>query len=60
MGKMIDSEILHILRNPYGHKESKIREASLAAANRLEEWERDYVALLNWARDQGLDVTARC
>ncbi len=40
VNSMSINEILHILRNPYGHVEDEIREARLAACNEIERLQR--------------------
>lgn len=37
---MNESEILHVLRNPWGHSADKVRKARLAAADLIEELRR--------------------
>jgi hypothetical protein len=52
-------EILHILRNPFGHSQEEIRQAQLDAADEIENLLDAYVNMRDWARANGVDTTAR-
>jgi ribosome recycling factor len=53
------SEIIHILRNPYGHSQEEIRQVQLDAADEIENLLDAYVNMRDWARENGVDTTAR-
>jgi hypothetical protein len=52
-------EVLHILRNPYGHSEDEIRKARLDAADEIENLMDAYQNMKAWAEANGVDTLAR-
>ena len=51
--------ILHILRNPYGHTAEEIRQAQLDAAEAIENGLEAYWNMRDWAEANGVDTMAR-
>jgi hypothetical protein len=51
-------EILHILRNPYGHSPEEIRQAQLDAADDIEALRESYTNMRDWAEANGVDTKA--
>ena len=51
------SDILHILRNPFGYQSHIIREARLAACDEIEALIDGYENLRKYAESQGLNIT---
>lgn len=55
--KLSQNEVLHILRNPYGHSEDEIVSARLTAADMIEEDKKWAADILKWCEENGLDTT---
>ena len=53
---MKTNEILHILRNPYGYSNEKVREIAYLAADEIERWKDAYDNLQKFAEKRGLDT----
>lgn len=58
-------DLLHLLRNPYGHTSQEMDSVRRAAADRLEELEKQlkytydaYVNMRDWAEANGVDTKA--
>lgn len=63
--RMSTRNLLHLLRNPYGHTPEEISNVRHAAADRLEELEKQlkhahdaYVNMRDWAEANGVDTKA--
>ena len=56
---MTENDAMHIARNPWGRSEQERREAALELADRVERWRRAYENMCDFARDSGLDITAK-
>jgi predicted DNA-binding protein (UPF0278 family) len=50
------NEILHILRNPYGHSQEEIRQAQLDSADEIENLIDAYENMKAWAETNGVDT----
>jgi hypothetical protein len=59
MSEMSVNMILHILRNPYGYSEKEQKQARLAAADKIEEFQDAYLNMRKFAEDNGLDTTCK-
>jgi hypothetical protein len=57
--KLQISDILHILRNPYGWNEDQVRRARIQACEEIERWKDAYENLLDWCHKNNLDTTTR-
>jgi hypothetical protein len=55
-----ESNVIHILRNPYGYSNSDVREARLDAAKLIENYKDAYLNMRKFAEDNGLDTVACC
>lgn len=53
---MDENTVIHILRNPYRHSAEKKREASLLAANLIENYKEAYANMRKWAEENGVDT----
>ena len=56
---MTRNEAIHILRNPHGYSEERIREARLKACDEIEALEEAYNNMRDWAEKNGVDTVAR-
>jgi hypothetical protein len=56
--KLQTSEILHILRNPYGWRRDQVAQAQLQACDEIERWKNAYENLCQWCQENGLETTA--
>ena len=53
------NELLHILRNPYGHTDEEKRKVMFEAADEIERWEGAFKNMQQWAEQNGLDTTTK-
>ena len=54
--KLQTSDVLHILRNPYGWSKEQIKRAQLQACEEIENWKEAYDNLRQWCHENGLDT----
>jgi hypothetical protein len=51
-------DVLHILRNPYGHSQEEIKQAQLDGADDIENLLDAYENMKAWAETNGVDTLA--
>lgn len=63
MAPITVDEVLHLIRNPHGHSEERVRQARIAAGALIEKLQRErdgykeaYESLKAWAEQNGLDT----
>ena len=56
MKTMTRWDCIHILRNPYGYNDDKIRTARLKACDEIEALEEAYNNMRDWAEKNGLST----
>jgi len=54
---MTEHEAIAIVRNPWGHREDRVREARLLVCEKLESWRNAYENMRDFAIEKGIDVT---
>lgn len=54
--KLSEKEVLHVLRNPFGHSQTKVRQARLQACDMIESYQDAYLNMRHFAEENGLDT----